>query len=287
MKSQPFAHLHFPQRQQGFSLLEIAIALALAALVSINYLYNQSQDTQTATAKVQAGYYLTVNDAVGKYMQTYYDDLKVMPSACSVVRLTSGETPTAMATSTNCKLASVSTSSPANAMQPSVGELQKLGMLDKGFQDSFLFSTDKVVNAPNASCTVNCSTTANLVPAVYVNSIQRWCQGQLITDDTNTCNVAVQLKSLTFNAQPFSTDNEGFFKLTRYQLLGAAIATMGGDGLMSLDTNMDTDNLGKLYGVGKKTSTDNPIQYVSGSTRKGIAGILAVQNAAEWRCSAN
>jgi prepilin-type N-terminal cleavage/methylation domain-containing protein len=79
--------------QQGFSLIEIAIALALAAVISINYLYNQSQDNEISRAKVQAGYFMTVNDAMGSYMQQYYDQLRVLPGECSLVRLKTGVTP--------------------------------------------------------------------------------------------------------------------------------------------------------------------------------------------------
>ena len=58
-------------KQSGFSLLEISLVIALGTMVSIGFLYNQSQDNQISNAKVQAGYYLTVNDAVGKYMLTF------------------------------------------------------------------------------------------------------------------------------------------------------------------------------------------------------------------------
>jgi prepilin-type N-terminal cleavage/methylation domain-containing protein len=90
------------QSQKGFSLLEISLVIALGAMVSIGYLYHQTQDSQFSNAKVQAGYYLTVNDAVGKYMLTYYDDLKTIPPNCAQVRLTAGGVPSAISSSINC-----------------------------------------------------------------------------------------------------------------------------------------------------------------------------------------
>ena len=124
----------------------------------------------------------------------------------------------------------------------------------------------------------------------YATRIQRWCNGSLIVDNSSTCN-SVQLKSLTFNTQPFSaTDTAGFFKLARQEQLSTAINSMGGDGMMSLESSIDPDGQGKLYGVGNKTSQDNPIAYIDPSKTKlngkGISGILSVQNAAEIRCSA-
>jgi hypothetical protein len=77
--------------------------MALSAMVTMGYLYNQSQDNQLSNAKVQAGYYLTVNDAVGKYMQTYYNDLTAIPPECSQVRLTAGGVPSAIGSGINCQ----------------------------------------------------------------------------------------------------------------------------------------------------------------------------------------
>ena len=101
-----------------------------------------------------------------------------------------------------------------------------------------------------------------------------------------------QLKSLTFNAQPFADADIGsFFKMARFEKLNTAISSMGGDGFMSLELALDSEGKGKLYGVGGKTSLDNPILYInakdSSLSGRGIAGIMAVQNAAEVRCKAN
>ena len=69
--------------------------------------------------------------------------------------------------------------------------------------------------------------------------------------------------------------------------------TMGSNGFMSLETALDTEGNGKLYGVGKQTSQTNPIVYYDSTNtsstfnNKGITGIMAVQNAADVRCSAN
>ena len=79
--------------------------------------------------------------------------------------------------------------------------------------------------------------------------------------------------------------------MARFEKLNTAISSMGGDGFMSLELILDSEGKGKLYGVGGKTSLDNPILYInakdSSLSGRGIAGIMAVQNAAEVRCKAN
>ena len=284
----------------GFSLLEISLVIALAAMVSIGYLYNQSQDNQLSNAKVQGGYYLTVNDAVGKYMLTYFNDLKVIPPDCAQVRLTAGGVPSAIASTTNCQFTTGAASgvkSPKNALQPTIADLKTLTMLDSSFGDGFLWPTLRTVNGPKASgsCTTDCLTGSNTEPSRFVNRIQLWCDGSLLTGAaTATCTNTMQLKSLTFNSQPFApTDMGSFFKLSRYEMLSTAINTMGSNGFMSLETALDTEGNGKLYGVGKQTSQTNPIVYYDSTNtsgtfnNKGITGIMAVQNAADVRCSAN
>jgi hypothetical protein len=101
-----------------------------------------------------------------------------------------------------------------------------------------------------------------------------------------------QLKSLTFNSQPFADAEIGsFFKMARFEKLNTAISSMGGDGFMSLELALDNEGKGKLYGVGGKTSLDNPILFIDGKnanvSNRGISGIMAIQNAAEVRCKAN
>ena len=287
-------------KQSGFSLLEISLVIALGTMMTIGYLYNQSQDNQLSNAKVQAGYYLTVNDAVGKYMLNFYEDLKVIPPDCAQVRLTAGGVPSAIASTTNCKFTTGAASgvkSPTNALQPTVTELKKLTMLDSSFEDRFMWPTLSTVNGPKASgtCTTDCLTGSNTEPSRFVNRIQLWCDGSLLTGPaTATCANTMQLKSLTFNSQPFApTDLGSFFKLSRNEMLGTSINTMGSNGFMSLETALDTEGNGKLYGVGKQTSQTNPIVYFDSTdtsgkfNNKGITGIMAVQNAADVRCSAN
>jgi hypothetical protein len=273
----------FPTKhsQSGFSLLEISLAAALAAMLTIGYLYNQTRDQALNTAKAQAGYYLLVNDAVGKYMLTFYDDLSSIPASCSTVLLTAGDAPAA--SSASCQFSTgtkIGSAGPVNAMQPTVEELKKLNMLDNSFNGGFLWSTALVVKQPDGS-----------TPNTYGTRIQRWCDGQLMTGLGSTCTSKPQYKSITFNTQPFVADsNSSFFSLSRFEKMDTAIASMGSDGLMSLEPSLDTDAKGKLYGVGKQISLDNPIVYktpsVTATDKRGVEGILAVNNSAEVRCTA-
>lgn len=288
------------QSQKGFSLVELAVVISLAAMVSIGYLYNQTQDNQLSNAKVQAGYYLTVNDAVGKYMLTYYNDLKIIPPNCANVRLTAGGVPAAMASTVNCKFttgAASGVNSPANALQPTVAELKSLTLLDSSFKEGFLWTTLNTVNGPKASgsCTTDCLTGTNTEPTRFVNRIQLWCSGILLTGDTTAaCATSMQLKSLTFNSQPFApTDGGSFFKLSRQEMLSTAINVMDSSGYMSTETALDTEGQGKIYGVGNQISQANPIVFFDSTdpsntyNNKGITGILAVQNAAQVSCTPN
>ena len=258
--------------QAGFSLLEISLAMSLGAILAISYLYNQSRDDQINTAKVQAGYFLQVSDAVGRYMQNFYDDLILVPAACGNLTWTDGMVTSAP--STNCTFNTGSASgvkSPANAMAPTVAELQNLNMLDKSFSNSFLWSTVKKDSSG------------------YATRIQQWCDSVLVNSEPNNCSSAIQLKSLTFNSLPFDKPDTGnFFRLLRYEQLETAITVMGGDGFMSMEPDIDTEGDGKLYGLGKKISVDNPVKLASGpiGSSKGSDGILAVQNGVDVRCSA-
>ena len=286
-------------KQSGFSLLEISLVIALGTMVSIGFLYNQSQDNQISNAKVQAGYYLTVNDAVGKYMLTYFDDLKVIPPDCAQVRLTAGGVPSAIASTTNCKFTSGAASgvtSPKNALQPTLAELKTLTMLDSSFRDGFLWTTLNTVNSPKSTpCYPNCYKGTNTEPTRFVNRIQLWCNGSLLTGSAAaTCETTMQLKSLTFNSQPFApTDLGSFFKLSRNEMLSTAINVMGSNGFMSLETGLDSEGTGLLYGVGRQTSQANPIVFYdstdtsSAFNNKGITGIMAVKNIAEVQCAPN
>ena len=142
-------------------------------------------------------------------------------------------------------------------------------MLDANFADRFLFSTDKSVQ----------TALGNVAPSTYFVNIQRWCNNVQVVDAT-TC-VTPTFKSLVFNSQPFSTSTDGTFKMTRDEKLSAALSEIGSDGLMSLESTVDTT--GNLFSVGKQTFLANPIVN---AVNKGIPGILAIQNSAAIQCSA-
>ena len=216
------------------------------------------------------------------FLLTFYDDLGSIPAECSTVLLRAGEAPTA--SSVNCNFqtgAKKGSAGPVNAMQPSVEELKTLNMLDSSFNGGFLWSTALVVKKPDGS-----------TPVTYPTRIQRLCDNKLMTEVGSTCVNKPQYKSITFNTQPFVADNAtSFFSLSRYEKMDTAIASMGSDGLMSLEPQIDADGKGKLYGVGKQISLDNPILYktpsVTTTHNKGVEGILAANNSAEVRCTAN
>jgi len=83
-------------------------------------------------------------------------------------------------------------------------------------------------------------------------------------------------------------DTGNFFRLLRHEQLETAITVMGGDGFMSMELDVDSEGAGKLYGLGRKISVDNPVKLASGpgGSGKGSDGILAVQNGVDVRCSA-
>jgi hypothetical protein len=69
--------------------------------------------------------------------------------------------------------------------------------------------------------------------------------------------------------------------MSRDEKLSSALSEIGSDGLMSLETSVDST--GNIFSIGKLTFAANPILD---NTNKGIPGILAIQNSAAVQCSA-
>ncbi len=275
--------------QTGFSLLEISVVIALAAMVSIGYLYNQSRENEINVAKAQAGYFLTLNDAVGNYMLQNYTYLKsdqLIPIECSELKLSAGDKPT-QGPIPNCTFRDgpyVGNKSPKNVMQPTLADLKAQGVLDQSFDNSFLWKTVPI-STSQSNNPLNVYNPNGIEPVGYAIRIERWCNGKLATNN-NICAVD-QFKSLIINTQPFADDDKSsFFRLSRFEKLNLAITSIGSDGFMSLDRSMDNDSSGKLWSVGKKTFLENPIKDKKNPSTPGIEGVLAVQNAVNWTCKA-
>lgn len=267
-KPRPYARI----LQGGFSMLEIALTMVLAGIVVVAYLYNQTNDTQFNLSKAQAGYYMTVNDAVGRYMLRYYADMSGISGQCSTIPLKDGAQASGPGSGVNCKISTTVVSGPSaplNAYQPTLQNLKGLGMLDANFADRFLFGTDLRVQ----------NTSGQQAPSTYFVNIERWCNNTKVVDAT-TC-LTPTYKSLVFNSQPFSKSSAGTFKMSRDEKLSSALSEIGSDGLMSLETSVDST--GNLFSVGKLTFATNPITNAAG---RGIPGILAIQNSAAVQCSA-
>ncbi len=257
----------FHSTQRGYTLLEVSLFMGLALTLSIGYLKNQVSENQYSIAVTQAGFYKSVNDAVSKYMINYYVSLKDIPGQCSRVLLMTGATPPPMTPSTNCQFIGGAPSSPANALQPTLIELQNLSLLDRNFNNRLLFPTDLV--AVNAS---------GVKPAgTYGVRIQRWCNSIQMTDATTCGAVATQLRSLVFNTQPFvMTGGGSYLSMSRFEFMRAALTAMGSNGYASPGTNNDL-NLFTLTG----TATSSPISSFNAS---GVSGILAIQNTSDVTC---
>ncbi len=257
----------FHSMQRGYTLLEVSLFMGLALTLSIGYLKNQISENQYSIAVTQAGFYKSVNDAVSKYMINYYDSLKDIPGQCSSVLLMTGGTPTAMAPGINCQFTGGTPNSPANALQPTLIELQNLSLLDKNFNNRLLFPTDLV--AVNAS---------GIKPAgTYGVRIQRWCNGVQRTDATACGTVATQLRSLVFNTQPFAMTGGGsYLSMSRSDFMTTALTAMGSNGYASPRIQNDI-NLYTLTG----TATSSPI---SSFNSVGVSGILAIQNTSDVNC---
>lgn len=120
---------HKPQRETGFTLVELSIVSAIVGIIVIFAIKAVSQQMAYSVARSQADQLKVLSAALSNYEVTYFTNLVSNTAVPGV----------------------------ANALAPSVGELQTLGLLDKSFSPVNLYSggyATKLSVTP-AGCTVN------------------------------------------------------------------------------------------------------------------------------------
>ncbi len=201
-----------PKRQSGAIFANLALGAAAVGSIAAVTTDWTAQQSALALQKQQGYLFATLNDAVGNYMTLLFPNLtetntrgeSLIPAECGNLPYQYG---TSKATEPailgdKCKL--TVTLSPgktftiANAFQPTIPELQDMGILDRGITETPVLTTELVVAGPDS--TGAASTTA--APNAYAIAISPICIGA--DDKPATCNKTNRaLSSSVLNIQPF------------------------------------------------------------------------------------
>ena len=265
-------------KQSGITLLELLIGIVLFGVLSMAYYRDQRIETDISWASVQAQRYQQVNTALGSFMSDNYSSIKALPSTCSTVVYAANQ-PKPSVNFSACRLTTAATSSVvANGLQPVVSELIASGYLNKTFDASFVWPGSGLVYQSYVGSYDPSKTDYPLAPYAYASRIQALCNSKPVSA-SNTCTTP-ELRSLVFNTQPFA-ENTNYFGMRRAERLSLMRESLGAKALLSYDSTMQTD--GQLFSWGNKYFLDNPLVRFdntasSGTTFKGVEGILALQN---------
>lgn len=272
-------------QQRGFTLIEMGLSLALATVVIASSLVWIHYQTRLDEARAAGQTFTRINAAVGTYLANYYSELMKLPVQCSTLDWKysdtgnpAGQTATSYA---GCNLALTladgSAHNVANGMQPTLVDLQKLGVLDPNVKDVLPFPTRNGMIGTQGS-------TVQVVPPRYAVLIEQVCVASTNTvPSTNpSCpSNDKDLRSLVFNSQPYATDQFGgsFMGQT---MLNTAFLVAGGDAAISGD--MGTGQSPELEGLRGSFSAKNPLRksvtdpQTQSSSSVGVANILAMRN---------
>lgn len=198
--------------QLGAVFANLALGAAAVGTVSAVAVDWTAQQTAVALQKQQGYLFATLNDAVGNYMTVLYPQLtKQSPAGVDAIPAECANLPyrygTSVATESvilqgKCKLtlplATGGNHDVANAFQPTLADLKKLGLLDHGVSEVPALSTVSSVAGPDAAGAASSSP----APNGYAISIVPKCVG--MGSSVATCsNTNKALTSSVINIQPF------------------------------------------------------------------------------------
>ncbi|KAF1037775.1 MAG: hypothetical protein GAK35_03887 [Herbaspirillum frisingense] len=255
------------RRQRGFALGQALVATAMLGGISAVGTDWASQYRQTAALEAQNATYARINNGVGVYMTLYYPqiiDRSTYPDSCAEVSYgTSGGAGSGAA---SCSFAvaykdaaGVAKTRPIkNILQPTLADLQALGLVDAQIPAAPLLPVNASVITGAAS---------GAAPAarenIYGIMIKRVPTG---TD--------VNLDSLVFNVQPYTLTNADMSTLLR--MSNGVGATSG---LPDRDSRTSSINPQfDLKGYAGAWNAPNPVKQGEGGSIKGMPGILAWRN---------
>ena len=285
------------KHQKGFTLLELGITTTIATLGIVAMIQMQAYQAQAETARSIAQVYQRLNNAVGSYMSTFYDQIIKADAQCSRVSYRAGGSSTAPGPGANC-FADLSLNGRSvrvvNVLQPTLPELVKFGFLGDA-------NGVEYVNRLPLSTFANQDSPLNLIdnnsrsaPDEFGVVIQMICitgvdngrrNGNVVDDKARCQSSSFDLRSLVMNMQPYNLPT------TRVgsSLLDQILASAGGDAYMS-DTltdasnpNVNASNIAKFELRSMAGSVEatimNPMRWSNAANLDyGVPNIIAMRN---------
>jgi cytoskeletal protein CcmA (bactofilin family) len=260
--------------QKGFTLLELSMTTVITTMIIIGAIQMQTYQATLEAARSIADMYKHVGKAADSYLANYYGQLKSLPDACSNVGWggsTMGSKPAgppAVGCSITVKAAKGGAPTTdvviANGLQPTVAELEQLGLMVRAggvaFGNQLPMPTFAGLNGNALQITDSAGTVA---PAQYAVLIRRM----------EVAGGGTDLSSLVFNLQPYNLTNTS---RSSDILLDQIVMAAGGDAFLS-DANPATK--GRLRGQAGTSANelDNPLQAVFNGTVQGAPYVLAIR----------
>lgn len=265
---------------RGYSILELTIGLAILSTVVVAGLRFYKEQVDLDQARILAKVYQNMNAAIGNYLTLYYFELRSLPPVCSTLTLAEGGGPSGVDLS-NCaldipdaqdQLNQINSTQPkppvrvANAMQPTVTELVRLGLLHRQASEIPPYAHHKTVR--NSQGTFEPFRFAFLLEHVCVAAPRIPAVKNL-----PQCTEANQdLRTYVFNTQPYHGPNASD-AAKQASWLGEVAVKAGPDAAM---TTSITPNPGELYGYKGAWELKNPLRNLS--TSKGVTSLVVMVN---------
>lgn len=297
------------KRQAGSIFVNLALGVAALGGVAAVTADWTAQQAALSLQQQQGQLFSRINDAVGSYMTLYYPQLTgkqaggvdTFSADCAKLPYRAG---TSLATEAvilqgQCKL-TVSLSSSAgggsytvpNALQPTLADLKKLGLLDNGISEIPVLPSQSLVAGPDGSGAASATVATN----GYVIAIAPKCKG--MGSGASNCSAANKaLSSSLINIQPFI---ESQYVQNFMPMLWAAgpDAALSGppDPSTVVEQNKRVNPTGEFRSVQAGWTRDNPIiqnwSYSSGSDttsyQRGADNLMLMRNgydSAYWQMS--
>lgn len=257
-------------RQRGFALGQALVVTAVLGGVSAVGTDWAAQQRQTAVLAAQNATYARINDAVGTYMTLYYPQLvdrTTYPDGCATLSAT--DQLAASRAATQCRFTPSFTDASTgasrndyvinNILQPTLGDLQTLGLIDKQIPNAPLLPVNAIVPTGPQS--------GGVIPHdnVYGIMITRVTAG----NDVN-------LNSLVYNKQPYTLPNADLSALLRMSNGAGASSGLPDRDQLTSSVNRNFD----LKAYAGAWSRPNPVQRTlpGSDSPVGMYGIVAWRN---------
>ncbi len=274
-RSTPLDPLQRPtrRRHRGFALGQALVTTAMLGAVGAVGTDWASQQRQAALLEAQNAVYARINNGVGTYMTLYYPriiDRSTYPDSCAKVSHPASGSPDKscqFAASYTDAAGASKTHQVTNILQPTLADLQTLGLVDRQIPAAPLLPVRATVATVATVATGGATgSAAARHDNVYGIVIKRTPAG---TD--------VNLDSLVFNVQPYTLVHADMSALLR--MSNGAGATSG-----QPDRDTDASSINPQFDLKAYAgawSVPNLVQKTTKTGPKGVHGILAWRNGYE------